>query len=179
LYYWRVGLKVILINSLKCQSQSNGKKVKTIKNKQKQNGYTLVEAVIAIAITAMVAAIFTNVIAVSLNARNLSRQRLQLIAISTGKLDEIIAKKYTWRNRDGLANWLIDDGFSYDENDKLYSKQETDINNIKYDIKIFVEDAKDGANQTIEDVFQLRFDAKAASGGKNLILTLRLREIKS
>ncbi len=158
---------MILTNGIKCQSK--GKNVKIVKNKQKQNGYTLVEAIIAIAIIAIIAAIFTNIIAVSLNARNLSKQRLQVLATATSKLDEIVASKSSWKTVAGMKQWLINNGFNL--NGTIYHKQETNVNNISCDLNISILE-----NTGISGLFQLNLNASAASGGKTLVLVLRLRE---
>ncbi|NSW89335.1 MAG: prepilin-type N-terminal cleavage/methylation domain-containing protein [Firmicutes bacterium] len=138
---------------------------------QDEKGFTLVETIIAIAIITIIAAMFSNFLAVALKARTLSRERLQLLAYATSKLDEITAIQNYWQNIEGLQGWLINDGFS-DAGNGVFIKEQTDINNINYNFEISIDE-----NTGIDGIFQLNFSIESGSGNR-LFFVLRLREVE-
>ena len=102
--------------------ETGKRKINSSKILCEKKGFTLAETIVAIAILTLVAAMFSNFLSVALKARNLSRERLQLVALATGKMDEIMAIPSFWQDIEGLQSWLVNDGFTVNENGTYYKK---------------------------------------------------------
>ncbi|MCX7772531.1 MAG: prepilin-type N-terminal cleavage/methylation domain-containing protein [Clostridia bacterium] len=75
-------------------------------------GFTLVEAVIAITLLAIVGVIIVNMIYVTYNIRNTNKERQEALKIATSAMDEIKAYQGTWKDLSGLQAWLAVNGYS-------------------------------------------------------------------
>lgn len=115
-------------------------------------GYSLVEVMVAIAILGLLSTMFAQISFSSLKARNNSRERLEAVAIATSAIDEI--KSFRGNSNDGIVwntvahlktqlaesetlGYIID---PEDSTGNTFLKEYVDTNNIKYDVKIIIDE---------------------------------------
>jgi prepilin-type N-terminal cleavage/methylation domain-containing protein len=130
-------------------------------------GFTLIEVIVAMTILAFITAATFNVIFTSLKARNVSRERLQALELSSSVLDEIKSYRSTWTSMNGLRTWLVGKGYTAAGN--VYDKVSTDSNNINYDIKVTINE-----NIGVTGLFEISITAQSPNVSQ-ISLETRLR----
>ena len=83
---------------------------------KKKNGFTLIEVVVSIAIIGIIAIMLSGIVTSTLKARNISHERLQILAVCTSTLDEIKSKQSTFTNVSDLESFLTSNGYVKESN---------------------------------------------------------------
>lgn len=103
--------------------------------RKSKKGFTLIEAIIAIAILTVIAAILGNLIFTAINIRNVNRERQEALNVTTSIMDEITAYQSEWGNYDGLKSWLAAHGFEQ-TGENSYRTTKLDSHSIQYETSI-------------------------------------------
>ena len=126
----------------------------SLKKYNNDNGFTLVEMVIAIALIVVISVAFVNFISVVSKARRAAQDKLKATNIAVDIMEEISSVQGTiWSDADDLQVWLTEiKGFTRGENDNTFIKVEE-----KYTIYLMI-DKNYPVNQdgvTITGVFEV------------------------
>lgn len=126
----------------------------SLKKYNNDNGFTLVEMVIAIALIVVISVAFVNFISVVSKARRAAQDKLTATNIAVDIIEEISSVQGTiWSDADDLQVWLTEiKGFTRGENDNTFIKVEE-----KYTIYLMI-DKNYPVNQdgvTITGVFEV------------------------
>lgn len=132
-------------------------------------GFTLIEIIIAIAILSITGLIFYNFMYTSINARNISRERLEAVALSSSIIDEIKSTQSSWKNINGLKSWLMNDENKFQEVNSSFIKTVSDSNNVRYKINISIT-----PDTGVEGLFQLEVSIDSPNVSSIKVIT-RLR----
>jgi len=133
-------------------------------------GFTLVEIIITMAIVSIIVLVFYNILYTGFSARNISRERLEAMALSGSIVDEVKSTQSTWKNINGLKTWLVNEDNKFQELDSTFVKTVTDSDNIVYNAKILINKTTE-----IEGLFQLEITIDSPNVNNVRIIT-RLRE---
>jgi len=133
-------------------------------------GFTLVEIIITMAIVSIIILVFYNILYTGFSARNISRERLEAMALSGSIVDEVKSTQSTWKNINGLKTWLTNEDNKFQELDSTFVKTVTDSDNIVYNAKILINETTE-----IEGLFQLEITIDSPNVNNVRIIT-RLRE---
>ena len=79
---------------------------------RKNNGFTLIEVIVSIAIIAMIGVVLTGFITTTIKARNISHERLQTLALCTSYMNEIKSVQDEFINVTDIEEWLDYEGFT-------------------------------------------------------------------
>jgi|GEM_PF-5268426 len=129
---------------------------------KKNEGFTLIEVIVSIAIIAIIGVVLSGFVTTTLKARSISHQRLQTLAICTSYLNLIKSEQVKIKSLDDMDEWLIDEDFT--KTASYYKKTEQNIalkvyinknlnRNGLFEIKI-VGQAPDAAELSISTVIK-------------------------
>jgi prepilin-type N-terminal cleavage/methylation domain-containing protein len=138
-------------------------------NFRNSKGLTLIEVLVAMAILTVIIAVTFDSLFTVIKARDISRERLQAMELSSSIMEEIKAYHSSWKNSSGLETWLTGNGYAKAGN--VFSKVETDSNHIDYNIRVRI-----NKNTGINGLFDISITAESPNAsGINLIT--RIREV--
>ncbi|TCK98693.1 prepilin-type N-terminal cleavage/methylation domain-containing protein [Natranaerovirga hydrolytica] len=106
-----------------------------IKNNQ---GLTLVEIIVSIALISIIALLFSNILISSIHSRNLNRERIEVLALATSYIDHIRTLDEGNVEVQEIEDYLIGEGFV--EESHYYKLERADSDNFQYEINIYIEE---------------------------------------
>lgn len=131
---------------------------------KKNNGFTLIEVVVAIAIIAIIGVMLSGMVSTTLKARSISQERLHMLALCTSTMDEIKSNQSTFYAINDVDTWLQGHGYVkqsgfYKKNDpstgidiEVYLNQNINISGL-YEIKVVGKSVK-ASNLSISAVIK-------------------------
>jgi prepilin-type N-terminal cleavage/methylation domain-containing protein len=127
---------------------------------RKNNGFTLIEVIVSIAIIAMIGVILSGFVSTTIKARNISHDRLKTLALCTSYLNEMKSVQNDFNNEASIEEWLDDEGFTAQSN--YFKKTENNIN-----LKVYI-------NKNLEEpgLFELTIVGKSVNASELSISTV-------
>jgi prepilin-type N-terminal cleavage/methylation domain-containing protein len=99
---------------------------------KKNKGFTLIEVIISIAIIAIIGVILTNFVSTTIKARNISIERLQLLASCTSYMNEIKSVQESFSSVSDIEDLL--EAMDFEKGTTVFKKVESTNINIKITI---------------------------------------------
>ncbi|OGO77574.1 MAG: hypothetical protein A2Y23_15790 [Clostridiales bacterium GWB2_37_7] len=129
-------------------------------NLRKNNGFTLIEVIVSIAIIAMIGVVLSGFITTTLKARNISLDRLKTLALCTSYLNEIKSIQDEFTKEDDIKDWLDDEGFTPQAN--YFKKNENSIV-----LKVYINEHLD-----VPGLYEIKINGKAVNASELSISTV-------
>lgn len=127
---------------------------------RKNNGFTLIEVIVSIAIIAIIGVLLSGFISTTVKARNISLDRLKTLALGTSYMNEIKSVQYEFTSVADIEEWLDDEGFT--EESSYYEKTDTNIN-----LKVYI-----NKNLDIPGLFEIKIIGKSPNASELSISTV-------
>jgi prepilin-type N-terminal cleavage/methylation domain-containing protein len=99
---------------------------------KKNKGFTLIEVIISIAIIAIIGVILSNFITTTIKARNISIERLQILASCTSYMNEIKSVQESFSRVSDIEDLLED--MDFEKATTVFNKEESTNINIRITI---------------------------------------------
>lgn len=127
---------------------------------RKNNGFTLIEVIVSIAIIALIGVLLSGFISTTIKARNISLDRLKTLALCTSYMNEIKSVQDEFASVAGIEEWLDDEGFT--EESSYYEKTDTNIN-----LKVYI-----NKNLDIPGLFEIKINGNSPNASELSISTV-------
>ncbi len=131
-------------------------------------GLTLIEVLVAMAILTIFVVVAFQTLFTAIKARDISRERLQAIELSSSEMDEIKSCRSSWKNANGLEAWLTSNG--YIKTGNVFNKVVKDSNNINYSTNVSI-----NKNTDVDGLLEISITASSPNASRINIIT-RIRE---
>ena len=127
---------------------------------RKNNGFTLIEVIVSIAIIALIGVLLSGFISTTIKARNISLDRLKTLALCTSYMNEIKSVQDEFASVADIEVWLDDEGFAEESN--YYEKTDTNIN-----LKVYI-----NKNLDIPGLFEIKINGNSPNASELSISTV-------
>lgn len=127
---------------------------------RKNNGFTLIEVIVSIAIIAIIGVLLSGFISTTIKARNISLDRLKTLAICTSYMNEIKSVQEEFISVADIEEWLDDEGFTGESS--YYEKTDTNIN-----LKVYI-----NKNLGIAGLYEINIIGKSINASELSISTV-------
>lgn len=130
-----------------------------------KKGFTLVEVIIAIGLLTLIGMIVLNLVYLSNNIKNVNYQRQEALKVTSSYIDEIKSYQVTWKDLNGLRNWLPTKGYTQ-INSNEYKILANDSHGIQYESSLTIT-----PDTGISGLFQVEIATKSPKVNQLTILT--------
>jgi prepilin-type N-terminal cleavage/methylation domain-containing protein len=127
---------------------------------RKNNGFTLIEVIISIAIIAIIGVILSGFISTTLKARTISQDRLKTLALCTSYINEMKSEQDKLKKLKDVEKWLDDRDFT--DRTSYFDKTE---NNIY--LKVYI-----NKNLDVPGLFEIKIIGKSVNASELSISTV-------
>lgn len=129
---------------------------------RKNNGFTLIEVIVAIAIIGIIGVMLTGIVSTTLKARSISQERLHMLALCTSSIDEIKSNQDSFNSIGDIDAWLQDNGYSLHSG--YYAKNDPET---RIEIDVYVAEKPD-----MSGLFEIKVTGKSAKASELSISTV-------
>lgn len=127
---------------------------------RKNNGFTLIEVIISIAIIALIGVLLSGFISTTIKARNISHERLQTMDLCTSYVNDMKSVQSTYTSVANVKSWLIGKGFT--DQTSYFEKTNANIN-----LKVYI-----NVNLNIADLYEIKIIGKPLNANELSISTV-------